>query len=345
MGLKKLVLFILVLGLAMTVPEKVNAAETLGEVLYQYNAATAAQEWKFYDRGHWNFDGNGISCDNNDGRTGDDAWYYTYIGNKAGWTDYVIEADFVNVTEGGIIFRSANPTNATVDAFDGYYIGTDSDYLFAGKDTNDKWDTIEEDGPDASAAYKIGYKAKMHWKIVVKGDTYTLYLDNAKFPTLQVCDSTYKTGGVAIRFRVYPGDLSGYVQNLKVTKLIETQDTVVDTPSQGTTNTPSNSTAPDAPNGTSNDTSNEVTTETPEEQTGENQQEVTEEEKDEGSEEKTDDRAESTKEDVKDVSKDKTDEVNEILDGILLGILIVVGIAAVAIPIVFIAISKKKKYE
>ncbi len=334
MKLKKIVSLILVLGLAVVIPEKVNAADKLGEVLYQYNAATAAQEWKFYDRGHWTFDANGISCDN-DGRTGDDAWYYTYIGNRSGWTDYVIEADLVNVSEGGIIFRSSNPTNATVDAFDGYYIGTDSDYLFAGKDTNDKWETIKEDGPDASAAYKIGYKAKMHWKIVVKGDTYTLYLDNAKFPTLQVCDSTYKTGGVAVRYRVYPGDFSGYVQNLKVTKLVESQDiTTTGEPQKGPSTPTQNNTSTDTPKGDSGEVKNEETPETPDGQTDNNQQE--------GKEEKKNDKAGAKQDNKNEMVKD---EMNEILDGILFGLLAVVGIAAVAIPVVFFVLSKRKKSE
>lgn len=222
MKFKKLLIMTLIMGMALITPTTAKAAEETGEILYEYDAATAAQDWKFYERGHWTFDENGISCDN-DGRTGDDAWYYTYIGNEEGWTDYVIEADFVNVSEGGIIFRSANPTDETVDAFDGYYIGTDSSYLFAGKDTNNEWDTIEQAGPDASASFQMGYQANMHWKIVVQGDIYTLYLDDAKFPTLQVCDDTYKTGGVAVRFRVYSGDLSGHVQNLKVTKLEATE--------------------------------------------------------------------------------------------------------------------------
>lgn len=333
MRLRKLLLFILALGLMITVSEEVNAADKLGEVLYQYNAATAAQEWKFYDRGHWTFDANGISCDN-DGRTGDDAWYYTYIGNRSGWTDYVIEADFVNVTEGGIIFRSSNPSNATVDAFDGYYIGTDSDYLFAGKDTNDKWDTIKEDGPDASAAYKIGYKAKMHWKIVVKGDTYTLYLDNAKFPTLQVCDSTYKTGGVAVRYRVYPGDLSGYVQNLKVTKLVEVQDNPTGEPQKGTTNTTPNNISKDTPKEGGSEIENGVIPETSEGQTDNNQQE--------GKKEEKNNQAEAKKDEENGMVKD---EMNEILDGILFGLLAVVGIVAVAIPVVFLVRSKRKESE
>lgn len=284
MKVKKVLSAMLVIGLALVMPANVNAAEETGEVLYEYDAATAAQEWKFYERGHWTFDENGISCDN-DGRTGDDAWYYTYIGNEEGWTDYVIEADFVNVTEGGIIFRSSNPTNDTVDAFDGYYIGTDSDYLFAGMDTNDEWDTIEEDGPDASAAYKIGYQANMHWKIVVQGDTYTLYLDDAKFPTLQICDSTYMSGGVAVRYRVYPGDLSGHVQNLKVTKLETTEDV-----------------------------GDEVPEETPDT---------------------------TSKEPSEDTTKDNNEENNSML----LEILAVVAVVAVAIPVVFITASKKKKSD
>ena len=229
MRIKKVVSVMLVLSLLAVCPAAAVADEGEGKLLFKYDPATAARDFKFYDRGHWTFDENGISCDN-DGRTGDDAWYYTYTGVDQGWTDYVIEADFTDVGEGGIIFRTTNPTDDTVDAFDGYYIGTDSDYLFAGMDLDDAWHTIADDGPDASAAYKIGYKASMHWKIVVCGNTFTLYLDNGKFPTIQVCDDTYKSGGIAIRYRVYPGDLSGFISNLTVREL--TGEDGSDVPSQ-----------------------------------------------------------------------------------------------------------------
>ena len=202
----------------------VNAlALNKGKVLYTYNAATAASEWQRYARGEWHYDADGISCVNNDGRTGDDAWYYTYIGNKNGWKNYVVECDLNNVSEGGIIFRSTNPTDATVDAFDGYYCGTDSDFIFFGKDEKDKWKTIQTDGPDASQCYKIGYKAAMHWELHVVDNTFTLYLDGDKFPTAQIVDkdNSYPSGGIAIRYRVYSGDDSGKIANLKVTELTD----------------------------------------------------------------------------------------------------------------------------
>ncbi len=192
------------------------SAATPGKTLYTYNASKAAKEWKAYQRGEWYYDKDGISVVNNDGRTGDDAWYYTYYGNKLGWTDYVIDCDLIGVAEGGIIFRSSNPSDKTVDAFDGYYCGTDSDFLFFGKDKNDKWSTIEKDGPDASYCYKIGYKQKMHWTIYVEGNQFTLYIDGSKFATTQVVDpeNTYKKGGIAVRYRVYPGDESGHINHI-----------------------------------------------------------------------------------------------------------------------------------
>lgn len=225
MNIRKLTAVLIAICFALSAPRAASATEAEGgKTLFEYNAATADRDFRFYERGHWHFDENGISCDN-DGKTGDDAWYYTYTGVDQGWTDYIIEADFTDVGEGGIIFRTTNPTDDTVDAFDGYYIGTDSDYLFAGMDLDDAWHTISEDGPDANAAYKIGYKAQMHWKIIVQGNTFTMYLDNAKFPTIQVCDDTYKSGGIAIRYRVYPGDLSGYITNLTVREIASGSDT------------------------------------------------------------------------------------------------------------------------
>ena len=58
----------------------------------------------------------------------------------------------------------------------------------------------------------------------VQGNTFTMYLDNAKFPTIQVCDDTYKSGGIAIRYRVYPGDLRGYITNLTVKEIASGSD-------------------------------------------------------------------------------------------------------------------------
>ena len=76
-----------------------------GGILYKYDAATASKDWTVFNRGKWTFGTDGISVENNDNRTGNDAWYYTYFGAKNGWKNYVIECDMENVSECAILFR------------------------------------------------------------------------------------------------------------------------------------------------------------------------------------------------------------------------------------------------
>lgn len=197
-----------------------------GGILYKYDAATASKDWTVFNRGKWTFGTDGISVENNDNRTGNDAWYYTYFGAKNGWKNYVIECDMENVSECAILFRITDPTDKSVDAFGGYSCGYDSSFMFMGKDDNDKWLTLAESGEDASAQYKIGYKPNMHWTLYVYGNTFTLYLDDAKFATMQCVDkdSTYTSGGIGVRFRTYVGDYSGKIKNITVSELKTVSD-------------------------------------------------------------------------------------------------------------------------
>lgn len=192
-----------------------------GKVLYEYNAATASKDWTIFSRGKWTFAEDGISVENNDNRTGDDAWYYAYHGANNGWKNYVIECDMENVTECAILFRITDPTDKSVDAFGGYSCGYDSSFAFMGKDNNDKWLTLADGGEDASAEYKSGYTPNMHWTLYVQDNTFTLYIDDAKFATMQCVDKdkSYTSGGIGVRFRTYVGDYSGKIKNLKVSEL------------------------------------------------------------------------------------------------------------------------------
>lgn len=206
-----LVLAIMIMAVC-TIPA---SADEASNVLYEYDPETAGDVWKSYT-GNWTYDENGISVTND----GNDVWFYTYMGVEEGWTDYVIEVDLVNVAEGGVIFRSTNP-GPGVDAFGGYIIAYDSAYAYIGMDDNDCWKTLPDDGPDAPAATAMGYAYQMHWKIIVKGNTMTLYVDGSSIPSVQVQDATYTEGGVGLRVKVFEGDDSGYFQNLKVYKLEE----------------------------------------------------------------------------------------------------------------------------
>lgn len=215
--LKKLCALILAVLMTtmMILPASAAESET---ILYEYDAATAENVWGHYT-GNWTYDENGISVTND----GNDVWFYTYMGAEEGWTDYVIEVDLINVAEGGVIFRCTEP-GAGIDAFGGYIIAYDSAYAYVGMDDNDAWKTLPEDGPQAPAASALGYAPEMHWKIVVEGNTFTLYVDNSPIPFVQVQDSTYTEGGIGLRCKVFEGDDSGYFANLKVYELTEEPD-------------------------------------------------------------------------------------------------------------------------
>ncbi len=201
---------LLLAGMALSV-----RAEEGPKLLYEYDPATASEVWSSFT-GNWTYDENGISVTND----GNDVWFYTYMGVDKGWTDYVIEVDLVNVAEGGVIFRSTNP-GPGVDSFGGYIMAYDSAYAFVGMDDNDCWKTLPDDGPDAPAASALGYANEQHWKIEVKGNTYTMYVDNVPIPFVQVVDDTYTQGGIGLRFKVFEGDESGYFTNIKVYELAE----------------------------------------------------------------------------------------------------------------------------
>lgn len=210
---KWIILLLTVLMIAaFALPVSADNEET---VLYEYDPATASQVWKSYT-GNWTYDENGISVTND----GNDVWFYTYMGVTEGWTDYVIEVDLINVAEGGVIFRSTHP-GPGVDAFGGYIIAYDSAYAYVGMDDNDCWKTLPDDGPNAPAATAMGYASEMHWKIVVQGNSMTLYVDNSPIPAVQVLDATYTEGGIGLRSKVFEGDESGYFANLKVYEIPE----------------------------------------------------------------------------------------------------------------------------
>ena len=213
-------------------------------VLYEYDSATASEDWGYYT-GNWTFDENGISVEND----GNDVWFFAYTGADEGWTDYVVEVDLINVAEGGVIVRCTDPENG-VDSFGGYVMAYDSAYAFVGMDDNNSWKTLPDDGPDAPAAAAMGYASSMHWKIVVRGDTLTWYVDGSTVPSVQVQDSTYSSGGVGVRFKVFEGDESGSFANLKVYELTEekepqpTESTTPSTQREITTNPTTTESAP-----------------------------------------------------------------------------------------------------
>ncbi len=147
------------------------------------------------------------------------------------YTNYTIEADMVGVKEGGFVFRTHNETTAA-DGFGGYFIGYDSNYAFAGID-NSGWSTVSFGGLEANASARLEYRENAHWKVVVSGNTFTLFVDDMAKPVIQVCDETYTSGGFGIRLRYRDGEDPGHVENLKVTPIADSEATYTDM-SEGT---------------------------------------------------------------------------------------------------------------
>lgn len=191
------------------------AEDAAVEPLYAYDAETAAEQWKSFT-GTWSYTQDGISCEND----GNDVWYFSVVGTDAGWTDYVVEADLKWCMEGGILFRVTDPAPG-IDTFGGYFVGYDSAWAFFGMDNNDAWMTVTEAGPDAPSAAATPYADEMHWKLVVKGNTATLYIDDMETPYMSMTDDTYTAGGVGIRVKAIAGDDPCYFKNLTVYPIAE----------------------------------------------------------------------------------------------------------------------------
>ena len=159
--------------------------------------------------GEWTFDDTGFSL------VGDGPSAWPKIITNTTYQHFTIEADFVGVKEGGFVFRCGDP-GVGADAFDGYFVGYDSAYAYFGIDTG-KWKTLNEGGPDATAAAPLKYQERMHWKLTVSGNVYTLYVDDMTKPLIQTFDNTFdRAGGVGIRICAKAGEEAGRVENIVI---------------------------------------------------------------------------------------------------------------------------------
>ncbi len=213
--MKKLIAMLLCLVMVTMLFGAVYADETDTTLFEDKFDGSAKEEYSFY-WGDWNFGGEegGLSATTDDSAKD---WPKAIVGQDAGWTDYVIDVDLEGIAEGGIIFRSTNAYEGA-DGFNGYFIGYDSAYMFAGKDVSG-WSTLMDDGPLAPAAAQLTYRHTMHWRIVVQGNTFTAYVDDMTNPMICVQDDTYAEGGVGLRFHVFKGDESGCFKNLTIRTL------------------------------------------------------------------------------------------------------------------------------
>ena len=76
-------------------------------------------------------------------------------------------------------------------------------------------------GPEAPSAAPTPYADEMHWKLVVKGDIATLYIDDMEVPYMSIQDGTYTAGGIGLRVKAIAGDDPCYFKNLTVYPIAE----------------------------------------------------------------------------------------------------------------------------
>ena len=159
--------------------------------------------------GEWTLDDTGFSL------VGDGPSGWPKIITNTTYQHFTIEADFIGVKEGGFVFRCGEPAVGS-DSFDGYFVGYDSAYAYFGVDTG-RWKTLNEGGPDATAAAPLAYRERMHWKLTVSGNVYTLYVDDMEKPLIQTFDNTFdRAGGVGIRICAKAGEAAGRVENIVI---------------------------------------------------------------------------------------------------------------------------------
>lgn len=167
------------------------------------------QTWQSFG-GEWTFDVGGVSL------VGDGPSVYPKLITTATYENFTLEADLVGVKNGGFVFRCGDPA-AGADSFDGYFVGYDSAYAFFGKDRGG-WRSINSGGPDAVSAKELPYRERMHWKLTVSGNTFTLYVDDMDTPLIQVFDNDFaEAGGVGIRIKAAAQEEAGRIENLTIT--------------------------------------------------------------------------------------------------------------------------------
>lgn len=167
------------------------------------------QTWQSFG-GEWTFDATGVSL------VGDGPSVYPKLITTATYQNFTLEADLVGVKNGGFVFRCGDPATGA-DSFDGYFVGYDSAYAFFGKDSGG-WRPINNGGPDAVSATELPYRERMHWKLEVSGNTFTLYVDDMEKPLIQVFDNEFKNaGGVGIRLKATAQEQAGRIENLTIT--------------------------------------------------------------------------------------------------------------------------------
>jgi hypothetical protein len=162
--------------------------------------------WEFIDGGWKATDGTFAPSAKTDGQ----GMYTTFASLPYDLTDFTVETDIQNVSDGGLMLRSdAQMTNGVALAIGGMGYGTGSPGKDAGRCLY--WHVVV-DGKylplKGMAAGVVAPERPCHIKVVVSGSHYAAYLNDALRPATELDDSTYAHGRVALRDIVGASNIS-----------------------------------------------------------------------------------------------------------------------------------------
>jgi len=141
------------------------------------------------------------------------------VATNSSFSDFTYDATISildNNAQGGVVFRVSKPADGP-NAFIGYYAGLNtSGQIVLGK-SNNSWSEIK------SISATINKSTAYHLRVITKGSSIKLFVDDMTTPKISVTDNSYKTG--AIGLRAYGGQTVIY-ENVSVTP---TENTAIHT--------------------------------------------------------------------------------------------------------------------
>lgn len=161
-------------------------------------------------------------------------WCQAFIGSEE-WTDYVIEFDLIQAIDGGVWFRASDDGNG----LDAYMLGSDGLYIYLAKATDGVFATMADPsqavagGKPFATQYNKMWDA--HWKLVVEGNVFSVYLEGETEPAIQATDSDFASGFIGFNYNAaLNGEPSTEITNFEVYKEVEKTVEVEDEPKDNT---------------------------------------------------------------------------------------------------------------
>ena len=139
------------------------------------------------------------------------------------WDDFVMEFDVINQTsEFGVVLRAQQMTPHDCQN-QGIGILSDTDWaFFMAEDGSFKtFDQLEREGKTAKVgdnpwACQPGSQ-NVHWKIVARGDSISVYFNHSNTPSMIMKTSLWKSGYIGFRTNNPGGAITAVVDNLTIT--------------------------------------------------------------------------------------------------------------------------------